>query len=174
MTRWVISDPHFGHANILTFFDYDGTRVRDFSSVEEMDETMVNNFNKVVHQNDVTYFIGDIVINKKFLPIVKRLNGSKRLIKGNHDIFDDQMYHDVGFKNIHAMRIFPKQAILTHIPIHPNCIERFKVNLHGHIHGMSIHDKRFRNCCVDFKGDEFYPTNNYTPLNLDIILDNLK
>lgn len=169
--KWVISDLHLGHANILTFSS-DGKPVREFTNVDEMNETIIERWNKVVKQQDVVYFLGDMVINKKFLPLVYRLQGSKRLIKGNHDIEKDDKYLPY-FKTIYAMRIF-KDMILTHIPISDQCIGRFKLCIHGHIHQHSIHDPRYRNVCCDFPGDEFYPSMNYTPISLEQIRDDAR
>jgi calcineurin-like phosphoesterase family protein len=168
--RFVWSDPHLGHSNILTFFDYNGKRVRDFSSIEEMNEILIENHNKIINKNDVVYWCGDIVINKKYLPLLERFKGSKRLILGNHDPFENE--YPKYFEKVYAMRIFPKQAILTHIPIHPDCIERFKVNICGHIHTNNINNIHYMNVCVDNKGDNSpYIGMNYTPRNLDEILD---
>lgn len=172
MERWVVSDTHFSHSNILTFTTNAGQRVRDFASVEEMDETIIDNWNKIVSPNDIVYHLGDVVINKKFLPQIARCNGSKRLIQGNHDPF--QKEYGKYFTKVYAMRIFPRQAILTHVPIHPNSIGRWNVNFHGHTHTESMHDIRYRNCCVDFPGDENYPSNNYTPINLGTFLDTIQ
>jgi len=169
--RWVISDTHFGHKNILTF-NHDGKPVREFSSVEEMDEIIVQNWNKVVKQDDIVYHLGDVVIgsgdNINHLSIIDRCNGLKVLVKGNHDLLDDSVYlrH---FANVFAM-IIPKnkkmsRMIMSHFPIHESCVDRFKINLHGHIHSASLNDNRYINCCVD------YPGNDYSPLNLEAIRD---
>ncbi len=171
--RFVISDTHFGHSNILTFtHGPDNKPVRSFSSVEEMDETIINNWNKIVKPNDVVYHLGDVVINKKFLSTIERCNGSKRLILGNHDPYLD--LYGLYFKKVYAMRIYPKDLIMTHVPIHPDCVHRFKRNLHGHIHTNTLNDPRYRNCCVDFPGDDYFPANNYMPLSLESIRDDFK
>lgn len=164
--RFVISDTHFTHHNILTFKNYDGSPVRQFSSVEEMDETIIDNWNKVVKPGDVIYHLGDIAINKKYIHLIGRCNGSKRLIMGNHDIFD-MNYYTPFFTKIMAMRIFPGKCIMTHVPIHSDCIGRFKINIHGHTHcNFILNDdgqKSFfhKNVCVEVV--------NYTPVALDSI-----
>lgn len=61
--------------------------MRPFTSTEEMDETMVDNWNRVVRPQDKVYHLGDIAMSKRPLhAIMPRLNGEKVLIKGNHDI----------------------------------------------------------------------------------------
>lgn len=138
--RFVISDTHFGHTNSWQLFKRpDGSPLRPFTSTEEMDETMIKRWNAKVHPNDVVYHLGDVVINRKFLHLVKRLNGKKRLVRGNHDIFKDKDYYEVGFDSLYGVRVFTDKFILSHIPLHPDCItDRFKVNVHGHLHANEV------------------------------------
>ncbi len=138
--RFVISDTHFGHTNSWEKFKLpDGSPLRPFTSNEEMDETMIERWNAKVGPNDVVYHLGDVVINRKHLHLVKRLNGKKRLILGNHDIFKNKDYYEVGFESLYGCRVFVDQFILSHIPYHPDCItDRFKVNVHGHLHANEI------------------------------------
>ena len=83
-----ISDTHFGHEKTCsTFKNKDGTPLRPFANAQEMDEEMVKRWNETVGPNDKVYHLGDVVINRKSLAILDRLNGDKVLIKGNHDIF---------------------------------------------------------------------------------------
>lgn len=138
--RFVISDTHFGHTNSWEKFKLpNGDPLRPFTSTEEMDETMIERWNAKVQPHDVVYHLGDVVINRKYLHLVKRLNGKKRLIRGNHDIFKDQDYRDVGFDSLYGVRVFTDKFILSHIPLHPDCItDRFKVNVHGHLHANEV------------------------------------
>lgn len=140
VNRFVISDTHFGHTNSWEKFKLpDGSPLRPFTSTEEMDETMIERWNAKVQPQDTVYHLGDVVINKKYLPLVERLNGRKILIRGNHDIFGDDDYYNVGFEQIHGVRVFVDKFILSHIPLHPECVtERFKVNVHGHLHANEI------------------------------------
>lgn len=74
------SDHHFWHANIIKFCG------RPFSSVEEMNEMMVKNWNDVVGPDDTVYCLGDF--SMAFRPVetfTSRLNGKKYLVPGNHD-----------------------------------------------------------------------------------------
>lgn len=100
---------------------------------------MVERWNAVVKPDDHVYHLGDVVIAKRGLEFVRRLNGRKRLIRGNHDIFSDDLYREVGFEQIHGVRVFVDKFILSHIPLHPDCVtERFKVNVHGHLHANEV------------------------------------
>jgi calcineurin-like phosphoesterase family protein len=138
--RFVVSDTHFGHTNSWEKFKKaDGSPLRPFNSTEEMDEAMVERWNNIVSPSDTVYHLGDVVIDKKSLHHIKRLNGSKRLIRGNHDIFDDKMYYNVGFTKIVAYRVFVDEFVFSHIPLHPDCIsDRFKCNVHGHTHSNIV------------------------------------
>lgn len=136
MNTFVVSDTHFGHANILTFVRKDGSRVRNFSSVEEMDEHMVAQWNSVVKPGDKVYHLGDVAMHGRFLPIVDRLNGTKNLIRGNHDMEDTKKYLKY-FKQVYADRRLDG-VILSHRPLHPIEVDAHKVNVHGHIHNNII------------------------------------
>lgn len=140
VNRFVISDTHFGHTNSWQKFTLaDGSPLRPFTSTEEMDETMIERWNAKVKPHDTVYHLGDVVINRKSLPLIQRLNGRKILIRGNHDIFRDEDYRDVGFEQIHGVRVFVDKFIMSHIPLHPDCVSgRFRVNVHGHLHANQI------------------------------------
>jgi len=127
---------HLGHANILNFKRDDGTRLRSFNSVEEMDEHIIGNWNRVVNSKDRVYMLGDVVINRRSMDTLNRLNGRKVLIKGNHDIFPAKEYlayvDDVrGYHVLDGM-------LLSHIPVHPDSIGRFGCNIHGHLHYREV------------------------------------
>lgn len=184
MNTFLISDTHFGHRNIITFQN-DGKPLRPFSSVEEMDETMVKNWNGVVKPKDTVYHLGDVVINRKALSTLDRLNGRKILIKGNHDIFKLQDYIKY-FEDIRAYKVLPHHGIIcSHIPIHPDSMYRWKLNIHGHLHGNTVKQTLKLYYCTD-KGLQTYASEdsrymcvsveqiNYTPISLDTILKNLE
>jgi calcineurin-like phosphoesterase family protein len=133
---FLTSDTHFGHVNICNFTNYDGSPVRPWDSVEEMDEEMVKRWNDTVGLKDKVYHLGDVVINRKSLQILDRLNGDKVLIKGNHDIFPLKDYVKY-FRDIRAYHVM-NGCILSHIPVHKESIARFGANIHGHTHGNRV------------------------------------
>ncbi len=159
-----ISDTHFSHEAMLYFKDDAGNPVRPFRNEHEMDELMVERWNDRVRPHDHIYHLGDVAMKRPFLQIVKRLNGKKRLIFGNHDIFDYQEYAQAGFKKMMGMRVM-EGMIFTHVPIHPSGLGRFKLNVHGHLHTNRVRlengeiDNRYRSVCVEQVG--------YTPISLD-------
>jgi calcineurin-like phosphoesterase family protein len=139
---FLCGDTHFSHRGIVKFLRADGvTKERPWDNIEEMDEALVNNWNSVVRPTDTVIHLGDVVINRSALPILDRLNGIKELVKGNHDVFRLDEYSPY-FKNIHGGRSFD-DFILTHIPVHPASIERWKGNIHGHLHSNRVMKKIF-------------------------------
>ena len=90
---WITSDTHFNHTNILKFLGADGKPFRQFNSVEEMNECMIDRWNSVVKDRDKVYHLGDVYLSqgKEANSILHRLKGRKRLILGNHDDGRDQL-----------------------------------------------------------------------------------
>ncbi len=172
MNLFFISDTHFTHGNILKFKVNDGSMLRNFTSVEEMDERMVDNWNKVVRPEDHVYHLGDVAMKRQHLGIVRRLNGHKRLIFGNHDIFDYKEYALVGFEKLMGMRVMDG-LIFTHVPIHEQNLGRFHCNIHGHTHSQIVADRwgknpdrRWINVCVEKR--------DYTPVSFEDLKKEIK
>ena len=134
---FLVSDTHFGHAGVCRFTRADGvTKLRPWDSAEEMDEAMVAAWNERVRPNDKVYHLGDVVMRRKSLAIMRRLNGDKVLIRGNHDIFKDTDYRE-HFRELRAYHVM-NGMILSHIPIHTESLGRFGVNIHGHTHANRV------------------------------------
>ena len=150
------SDHHFGHNNILTFTNYDGSKARDFTDLNEMHDTMVYNHNSVVGKSDLIYFLGDVCIELTHLEQLGRMNGRKILVKGNHDIFHLPHYLKY-FEDIVSYKVFPDEFICSHIPLHTESLsKRFLTNVHAHTHsntvrvdGTLIDDPRYINVCME-------------------------
>ena len=134
---FLVSDTHFGHAGVCRFTRADGcTPLRPWDDAAEMDEAMVKAWNERVGPKDKVYHLGDVVINRKALSIMRRLNGDKVLIRGNHDIFPDDEYRKY-FRELRAYHVM-NGMILSHIPLHPESLGRFGVNIHGHTHANRV------------------------------------
>ena len=135
---FLISDTHFGHDNILKFtIDEDGTLLRPgFANAEEMDQHMVDMWNKTVGIKDKVYHLGDVTMHHKHLPILDRLNGEKVLIKGNHDTGKISQYLKY-FKDVRGTHQLDR-LLLSHIPIHPASLSRWRANVHGHLHSNEV------------------------------------
>jgi calcineurin-like phosphoesterase family protein len=153
---FIISDTHFGHANILKFTDSTtGERIRpQFASVEEMDEHMVERWNSVVGDSDIVYHLGDVYFEHGHR-VLPRLKGRKRLILGNHDNGKSE-YIQKYFQKVLMWRMFPEfNCVLTHVPIHESGMYKVQYNMHGHIHQNASPTERHINCSVEVQ--------NYTP-----------
>jgi calcineurin-like phosphoesterase family protein len=138
---FLTSDTHFGHMGVCRFTRNDGvTKLRPWDTADEMDEALIKNWNDRVKPNDKVYHLGDVVINRRALPTLARLNGDKVLIRGNHDIFRDDEYREY-FRELRAYHVL-SGMILSHIPLHPDSLGRFGVNVHGHTHANRV--KRMR------------------------------
>lgn len=135
---WLVSDTHFGHEGVCKFLRADGvTKLRPWDNAKDMDEEMIQLWNDVVKPEDRVWHLGDVVINRKALPTLARLNGRKKLIMGNHDIFDaeDYLAYFDDVKAFHKLDTFA----LTHIPLHPASVGRWASgNIHGHLHSNNV------------------------------------
>lgn len=118
-----------------------------------MDEAMVERWNEIVKPNDRIYHLGDVVIPRRGLKKLENLNGRKILIKGNHDIFKLSDYTQY-FDDIRGSH-YLDGLILTHIPVHPVNLMRYRGNIHGHLHYRSVLredetiDDRYQCVCVE-------------------------
>lgn len=172
---YFVSDTHFGHAKILTFKTSTGSPLREFSCVEDMDEHMIKCWNEVVRPQDKVYHLGDVLMDKKKFYLLGRLNGHKRLVRGNHDIHPTKLYSEY-FEEIHGCRVFaglPSKMCIaaTHVPIHPDSGSRWSLNVHGHLHSNNImkghtKDPRYYNVSVE--------QINYTPIPMEVLIDHCK
>lgn len=158
MTDYYYGDPHFSHKNICKFSDH-GQKVRPWETYEEMDVALVDLFNNTVAPRDRVFFLGDVCINRRGLKILEQLNCKNLfLIKGNHDVFRLEEYTPY-FKDI--MACYVKTGIIfTHIPVHESQVNRFGVNVHGHLHNTRIMkhnavDLRYH--CVSIEHTDFKP-----------------
>lgn len=129
---WFISDTHFSHKNVLNH----EPDFRPFKTIEEHDAVLIENWNKVVKTNDIVWHLGDFCMGgKKSVEIAGQLNGYKRLVMGNHDVYGVELYAKY-FERIYGAFHY-KEFILTHIPIrkvyHPDM-----VNIHGHLHSKIV------------------------------------
>lgn len=133
---FLVSDTHFGHLGVCKFLREDGSKLRPWTDPNEMDEEMIKRWNETVKPNDKVYHLGDVVINRKALNTLSRLNGDKVLIRGNHDIFklEDYTQHFRDIRGYHVMNNF----ILSHIPVHTDSKGRFAGNIHGHTHSNRV------------------------------------
>lgn len=157
---FVIADTHLGHSNII---NYEPDK-RPFSSIEEHDEELVRRWNDTVRKNDTVWHLGDAVFGAHNLPILGRLNGYKHLVMGNHDHYPVEEYLKY-FAKLHGA-VHYRDFILTHVPVHPNQLGRFRGNIHGHLHSHKVPDPRY--VCVSAE------LTNLAPMLMDTAVGQLK
>lgn len=147
--KWIISDLHLGHANILKF----SGNLRGGTNSEEHDDWIISQINSVVKKGDLLYICGDVAIDRDSLVKIGRIKGMKILIRGNHDIYATQDYLKY-FQQVHGLISFKGTFWISHAPIHPQEL-RGRYNIHGHVHQNSIlgldglPDLRYINACVE-------------------------
>lgn len=185
--KYYISDLHFDHTNVIKFDN------RPFKDVEEMNNTIINNWNSVVKGGDIVYVLGDVLFGdeNRFNEIVNKLNGQIVLVKGNHDrlqfnklnkrkvikIVDYLEIKDTAFGK-------PYKVYMSHyfMPLFRSHRYPNTVHLYGHVHNSDEWefckevaeqaksryktDAKYFNvgCMLDYMG--------YTPRTLEQILEN--
>ena len=119
INTWIISDTHFGHENILKFEPIN----RPYKTIEEHDIKIIKQWNHYIKPTDVVYHLGDIGMKctKTYMKdIFKQLNGTKILVRGNHDKYTDGSIYELGFSAIlqeAKLKIGKKTIIkLSHYP----------------------------------------------------------
>lgn len=160
------SDYHFHHESMMKFTRSDGSPLRVFENADHMNEYMVMRHNRVVSPKCKIYMLGDITMgkNSKALSILGRMHGEKILIKGNHDLANASEYLKY-FKDIRGVHQFDGM-VLSHIPLHPESLYRWKINVHGHLHANRVRteaghiDPRYVSVCMEQLDD-------YTPISLE-------
>jgi calcineurin-like phosphoesterase family protein len=149
MTYWFTSDTHFGHSNIIEYCN------RPFGSVEEMDKTIIDNWNSVVKPKDVVFHLGDFSFGKT-KEYKDKLNGTIIHIKGNHDSSDETIIQDLLIE--HGGKFWH----LAHKP--EDCCGEF--NLCGHVHEKW----KVKGNTVNVGVDQW----NFTPIDINQILEAIK
>lgn len=177
--KFYIADWHYGHANIIPFDN------RPFKNVEEMNKTLIDNWNKVVSKEDIVYVLGDMFwcTAENAVPILDVLNGQKVLIKGNHDRVHSSEFNSRFVKITEYLEVKDegKNVVLCHYPI-PCFKNHFYgwYHLYGHVHNsfeynMMKHDKYlmkelYGHQCLMFNVGSMMPYMDFTPRTLNEII----
>lgn len=126
MSVFFISDPHFGHKL--------AAEERGFASVEEHDQLIVDMILSRVTKRCKTFFLGDVAFGPRALERIRQIPGIKALVLGNHDRLNAKRYLGDGlFNDLHGAVRY-NEFLLTHVPSQIVSGERWRGNLHGHIH----------------------------------------
>ena len=138
--KYYIADIHFGHKNILKFEN------RPFKTIEEMNEEYIKRWNNKIKKGDEVYILGDLSFYKgeDTNKILRRLNGMKFLIKGNHDhlFLNDEKFDQSLFRWIKDTAMIKDEGhkiLLFHYPIQVwNERHYGALHFYGHIHSNTI------------------------------------
>lgn len=132
------SDTHFDHENILKYC----SNSRNFKDVDEMNESIITNWNSVVPPGGIVWHLGDVIFaGAKRASLLNRLNGSKHLILGNHDKADHLKEYFATIHDYKEIRVNKKTVVLMHYPIASWNKEHYgSIHLHGHLHGGKHHE----------------------------------
>lgn len=167
---YFISDLHLFHKNVIQHSN------RPFISVEEMNQTIIDNWNATINKEDEVYILGDFIVRgtgQQANQILKQLNGKKYLIKGNHDHFLDDKEFDITLfewvKNYYTFRYNKIKFVLFHYPILEwDGYYNNSIHLYGHVHNNNcdyyskVLGPRAINVSVEML--------NYFPISIDKIM----
>ena len=131
------ADLHFGHENIIR------SAHRPYQTAEDMDMALIGNWNSAVSPADEVYILGDLTLRgpQQAMEFLRRLNGRKYLVRGNHDQFADRATFDKTLfqwvRDYHKLFYLGYQFILFHYPI-VDWDQRHHgaIHLHGHQHNQ--------------------------------------
>lgn len=164
------SDMHFGHRAIINM------QKRPFGTVEEMNRTILHNYNAVINKDDTVYILGDICHHMKTDyadELIRKMNGKKYLVVGNHDKkYDPRLFENIqDFMSISACGSY---FVLMHYPM----LSWPKKNsgsyqLHGHIHARMDYNKANRAEGIR-RFDVGVDANNFFPVSAKLIIDYFK
>lgn len=163
------SDTHFGHQNILQYSQ------RPFKDTNEMDDTIIDNWNRVVGPDDTVYHLGDFAFGdiSSIKKLVARLNGRIILIKGNHDRQPEKL--QLVFHELHdqlTLVVAGQRVLLNHFPFlcyagtYSGCRPTWQLFGHLHLtpHGTGADFERVAHC-FPFQYDVGVDLNNYSPIS---------
>lgn len=163
------SDLHFGHENIIESCQ------RPFSSIEEMDETLIANWNARVNRTDTVYILGDLIFRAKCAPeeYLKRLKGKKHLILGNHDAtWVGKVELSRYFESVSRLEVINTgrgKATLCHFPMVDH---EGRWLIHGHIHAKTDEPYWHLLCNSERPLNAGVDVNGYTPVLFEELLEN--
>lgn len=161
---YLISDTHWDDFGEI--IRYEG---RPFKDGEEMNITLIENWNQVVEPDDIIYHLGDFSSNCDVIhnrAILDKLNGHKRLIMGNHDRhLSVKEWIEAGFEEAYPLPVILNDFfILSHEPCYVSVSSPY-ANIFGHVHGNPAYkDYSSRSYCVCVERIGYAP----------ILLDNVK
>lgn len=170
------SDTHFCHNQGFLY------EPRGFSSIEEHDETIVENWNKVVKPEDRVIHLGDVMLNdnEKGIEYIKRLNGEICIVWGNHDTDARKELLSI-LPNVivlgyaHVFKYKKLSIYLSHYPTltanyDDKRLSQHVINLHGHTHQQA----NFLYPNNPFMYHVGVDSHNCTPVHIDEVMTDIR
>ena len=188
--KYIISDQHFSHFGIC---DFDK---RPFTNIEEMDETLIQNWNDVVKEEDTVYVLGDMFYrasSEKVFNVLDRLQGNIIYIFGNHErpirkndkVLKEYFVEHYDYLDIpYEYEGEDYRLVLSHYPI-PHFNGHFRdnvVHFYGHVHNteeenmtqyhqlMNFTNHNHEKAHLMLNVGSMMPYMNYTPQPLDFVI----
>ena len=166
------SDTHFSHKNIIKY------ESRPFKDQFEMDEFLIEKWNKKVKHGDDVYHLGDFAFASvtRIEEIIKRLNGRIHLVWGNHDKTVKQtrslQEKFIWCRDYYALNnTFKVPVIMFHYPIQVWDRKHYgSVHLYGHVHS----NKSDHHPMLMSLGNAYnvgVDVNNFEPVSLEEIIN---
>jgi calcineurin-like phosphoesterase family protein len=155
---FITADLHFCHDNIRKHTN------RPWTTCDEMDTALINNWNNVVSKNDTVYIVGDFAW-KNHNHYIMALNGKKILILGNHDKMSQDYLKN--FTEVHPIlrrNIYNKDVTFCHY-----CMTTWASSCHGSWHFYGHSHGRIKEFEDSYKMDVGVDVWNYTPISWDVI-----
>lgn len=170
---WFSSDFHFRHHLMLS--------IRSFNNIQDMNETLINNYNSVVNNKDTVWLLGDIGFGKfsEIEKLLKRLKGHKHLILGNHDQRYRKDYKKSGIfesvSDFKEIKYQGKRISLMHYPIHSWVSSHYEAwHCHGHSHSKLDELNKELISKGYFRWDVGVDSNKYFPVSFDELIEIFK
>ncbi len=158
------SDLHFGHERLCQ-------KLRGMSA-DACAELILRRWNALVTDTDTVYILGDISMSKhREVECLRYLHGRKVVIGGNHDTPRCcHVMNDLGIPVLGCLEY--KDFIVSHIPVHPWELTRYRGNIHGHVHVGAEPEKGFYDSSL--LGDGYFNVNtemhDFTPVSFERIV----
>jgi calcineurin-like phosphoesterase family protein len=161
MNYFFTADTHFGHDNIRKYCH------RPFNTVEEMNNTIIQNWNSRVTKNDIVFHLGDFAFgnsNEEFDKYFNQLNGKIIFIKGNHDDLarKNKRKFQLYLTGYYEIKIEEQTIILCHYAMRVWNKSHFgSWHLYGHTHGTLSEKIDSLSFDVGIDTNNFYPYSFY-------------
>jgi len=156
---WWTSDFHAFHANIIKYCN------RPFKDVIQMNETILQNYNMAVQENDIVFYLGDIAFGEEHAKsFLDRMKGHIHFIVGNHDekYLETIKNRAETVSDLIDTEIFGQPITMSHYAMrvwHKSHFDSW--NLVGHSHGRLQPNGKQYDVGVD--------NNNFSPVSFDTI-----